>query len=79
MDNPAANNKADNGQRNTTENVMVFEGLIDDHWDNVANWTCNGGTATGLPTAPDNVTIKKDTKLTIADGASLNSNVHITI
>lgn len=96
VDNPAANNKANNGQRNTTENAFVFTGSADNQWSNVANWTCNGAAATGLPTAADNVTInadcaiadaqtaatvtiKKDTKLTINDGASLNSNVHITI
>lgn len=96
VDNPAANNKADKGQRNTTENAFVFTGSADTLWSNVANWTCNGAAATGLPTAADNVTInaycaitdaqaaatvtiKKDTKLTIANGGSLNSNVHITI
>lgn len=99
VDNPAANNKADKGQRNTTENAFVFTGSADTlwtRWSNVANWTCNGAAATGLPTAADNVTInadceitdaqaaatvtiKKDTKLTIANGGSLNSNVHITI
>ena len=28
VDNPAANNKADNGQRNTTENAFVFTARI---------------------------------------------------
>ena len=78
VDNPAANNKADNGQRNTTENAFVFTGSADNQWSNAANWTigtAKGEIANRIPTATDHVIIDGDCVVaTSGEAASITIN-----
>ena len=78
VDNPAANNKADKGQRNTTENAFVFTGSADNQWSNAANWTigtAKGEIANRIPTANDQVIIDGDCVVaTSGEAASITIN-----
>ena len=76
VDNPAANNKADKGQRNTTENAFVFTGSADNQWSNAANWTigtAKGEIANRIPTATDHVIIDGDCVVATSGEAAQNS------